>query len=93
MNTATLIKMNLSGFIGDANLYRLDPPLADHREVTHEYVVVSAVYAMFPPGEETYIFASDAEGYVKDWGELDGSFRGDLDHERALRGAGYEVVR
>lgn len=91
---ATFIK-DLSGFRGDAKLFRLFPPLEDKvwdDEVTrHEYVVVSGVYAMFS-GPETYIFGSDAEGEVTNWGELTGSFRGSIDHETALRNAGYSTI-
>jgi len=85
--TATLLK-DLDGFTGDASLYRLDPPLDGHA-----YVVVSATYALFgsPPGLQTYIFPSDADGQVTNWGELDGSYEGDLDHEKALHRAGYTV--
>ncbi len=80
--TAKLVK-NLDGWRGEARLYRLAPPLDGN-----EYVVVSATNAMFS-GPETYIFASDEAGKVDCYGELDGSFRGGLDHAKALRGAGY----
>lgn len=66
-------------------VYQLDPPLSGH-----EYVVVSA--AIVPlSGPETYIFPSDAAGTVTAWGELDGSYRGGLDHAEAMRRAGYEI--
>jgi hypothetical protein len=92
--TATFVKtLNRAG---EGRVYRLDPPMEikDWRNnVTGatEYVWVSAVVAMFS-GAETYIFPCDADGHVTDWGELGGSFRGDLDHEEALNGAGYEVA-
>lgn len=87
--TATFIK-DLRGFRGRARLYRLDPPAPDYDGNPREYVVVSAVDAMFS-GPETYIFPASAEGEVVDWLEMDGSFQGDLDHERALANAGYTV--
>jgi len=95
MGTATLIRKNLPEFKGDARLYKLDPPmLGDDRytiEEEYEYVIVSAVLNLgFPP--ETYIFPADSDGGILDWGELDGSFKGALDHERALNGAGYQIV-
>lgn len=92
VNTATLIKEGLPDFTGQANLYRLDPPIAadDSEKGPWEYVVTSAVVAPYT-GPETYIFASDENGEVVDWGELNGSYRGALDHEQALRNAGYEV--
>lgn len=83
--TATLVKSGLPSFTGDARLYRLSEPLDGN-----EYVVVSATVAMFS-GPETYIFAADETGKVTGWSELSGSFRGDLDHQAALQGAGYEV--
>jgi len=76
----------LMGYAGKAVLFRCEPggPLPDH-------VVVSAVVVWGCP--ETYIFAADPNGEVTGWGELPGSFRGSLDHETALRNAGYEIVR
>ena len=76
---------DLSGYTGEAKLYQLEPPLDGN-----EYVVVSATYAMFS-GPETYIFPATPDGTVTGWGELDGSFRGELDHKLALKNAGYEV--
>ena len=54
-------------------------------------VIVSAAVAPLT-GVSTYIFTANETGDVTDWGELDGSFRGALDHNAALRGAGYEVL-
>lgn len=88
MKTATEIRdrRRTSGAGAAHRLYRLSEPLEGF-----EYVVVSANTVMFS-GPETYIFPADASGRIVDWGELDGSFRGDLDHEAALENAGYEVV-
>ena len=66
-------------------LYRLNPPLENKR-----FVVVSAANVLFS-GPETYIFAANQKGTITNWSEMTGSFRGALDHERALRNAGYEV--
>lgn len=55
-----------------------------------EFVWVSAVDVPFS-GPETYIFASDEDGEILDWEELPGSYRGGLNIERALVGAGYRV--
>jgi hypothetical protein len=92
--TATLVR-NLTGFQGDARLFRLTPPVtvtdwADETTTLHEYVIVSATTAM-SSGPETYIFPANADGEVVDWCELHGSFRGGLDHEAALNGAGYTI--
>jgi hypothetical protein len=95
---ATFISERTSGAGAKQKLYRLDPPMPydryddeeDKRTHHADYVIVSAVIAMFS-GPETYIFPADSDGTVKTWGELDGSYRGGLDHEEALRRAGYEV--
>lgn len=80
------LERHLTGFRGDARLYRCEPPLAGH-----DRVVVSAANVPFS-GPETYIFPADAEGKVIDYTELHGSFQGALDHAEALRGAGYEIA-
>ena len=93
MKTATFIKQ-LDGFNGDARLFKLNPPINesywDEVPKSHEYVIVSAVRAMFS-GPETYIFPANENGEVTSFGELPGSFRGGLDHEEALNNAGYDV--
>ena len=100
--SATRIK-DLQGWQGDASLYRLSPPLAtqdydyekeEYEEVNYEYVVVSAAVAMFS-GPETYIFPGNPpeESQPADWIELDGSFRGGLDHAQALANVGYSIVQ
>lgn len=95
MKKATYIK-TLDGFNGVAKLYKLDPPLMltdwdDNPKGDAEYVVVSAANVPYS-GPETYIFQADKDGEITDWSELDGSFSGDLDHQRALSGAGYAAV-
>lgn len=94
--TATFLR-KLDDFKGDARLYQLSELVGyDLDWETEEYaaqtnhVIVSAVIALYS-GPETYIFPANEEGKVLDWGELDGSFRGSLDHEQALRDAGYEI--
>lgn len=83
--TATPTYINLPNFSGDAQHFSLNEPLDGA-----EHVIVSAVDVFGRP--ETYIFPADKDGNVTDWGELTGSFHGGLDHEEALRGAGYEVA-
>lgn len=83
--TATLIK-KLAGFRGDARVYSLSEPLDGH-----DKVVVSSVTLPFGYGSETYIFPSDGET-VSDWGELHGSQKNTLSHEKVPRDAGYEVA-
>lgn len=78
---------------GKWRYFRLEPPLCEEDwqgEIEeYEYVIVSAAYARFS-GPETFIFPA-LDGDISDFAELSGSFRGDLDHERALRNAGYEI--
>jgi hypothetical protein len=85
---AYLIIDNLRGFTGYAALYRLDPPY-----LCNKYVVASAVEVLNVP--ETYLFVSDKNGKVRDFAELEGSFKGELNHQRALAGCGcgYDIVR
>ena len=66
-------------------LFKMEPPLEGN-----EFVVVSGVSVPYS-GPETYIFPADEEGIIIDFGELDGSFRGAIDINEALRGVGYEV--
>jgi hypothetical protein len=98
-NTAKFIT-TLPDWRGDARVYELDPPLSDRQRDDDPgrkwvYVVVSAVVA-WCSGPETYIFPARKDGDIfttVDMLELDGSFQGALDHERALNNAGYEVLR
>lgn len=64
---------------------RAYPPLEGNK-----YVIVSATIALFS-GHETLIFAADKNGAIKNWTDLPGSFRGGLDHEQALKNAGYKL--
>lgn len=97
MGKATFVRQlgPSANFRGDARLFKLDPPLpykewmSEPKQRLAEYVIVSAVEVGGEP--ETYIFPADTEGQVLDWAELAGSFQGDLDHTRALKGAGYDI--
>jgi hypothetical protein len=94
---ATFIRQ-IEGWQGDARLYKVDPPISystweEHEHVDHqtEYVIVSAVNALFS-GPETYIFPASLEGKMLSWSELDGSQRGTLCHECVLEDAGYTIT-
>lgn len=90
MKSATFVR-KLPNFRGDARLYVLDPPVLYDDDLRTRYVVVSA--ANVPSsGPETYIFRANDRGEVLDWTELDGSFRGALDHRKALELAGYAIA-
>lgn len=89
MNTATPLR-SLSHWRGDVRLYRLVPPMKDG-DVAREFVIVSAVDVPYS-GPETYIFSATPDGDVIDWMELEGSYRGGLDHTEALGNAGYTIV-
>lgn len=85
MKTATFIKGGLLN--GNANLYKMTPPLSGH-----DYVVVSAISSAFYTGRaETYIFPANESGQVTGWGELAGSERGTTSHEKVLGNVGYTV--
>ena len=81
-------------------LYRVTPPVSwskydedsgEYVERTNDYVIASASNVMFS-GPETLLFPATEDGEVASWLDLHGSFRGELDHEQALRNAGYEVI-
>ena len=95
---AKMIAADLDGWFGQAHVYEMDPPMqygdSDQNAFTF-YVIVSAVVAPYT-GPETYIFPAEKHGDVFktiNYRELEGSFRGALDHEAALNNAGYEVTR
>lgn len=87
MKTAKLIKENLPKFIGIAHLYELSPSCQGSR-----YVIASTTYVSFS-GYETYLFPSDKEGNVTEWGELEGSTKGNVPHEKIFSSIGYTVVQ
>ena len=104
MSERTAKRVKDMGWRGHATLYALSHPMEweEYCPDTEEYVskpcdhcIVSAVVAMFS-GPETYIFPADAGSAESceplNWTELPGSFRGRMDHARALRNAGYEIV-
>ena len=68
-------------------LWRLSEPydVTESGQVvqTVDHIVTSASSVMGRP--ETYVFPADAKGTIVHWSELPGSFRGGLDHARALR--------
>ena len=87
--SAVAIK-NLKEAKGRACLYKLSDPL-----MGYEYVVVSAAKDARDNHDqvvgETFIFGSDESGKVKSFLELPGSYRGGLDHQKALNDAGYDI--
>ena len=95
-NKATLIReLDTTSTGATVKLWRMEPPLKDNswddeEPESHEFVVTSAVVASFS-GPETYIFPASKDGKILDFGELPGSYRGDLDHDRAIEGAGYVI--
>ena len=94
---ATFIK-DIKNWKGDAQLFKLDSKVPydynydkEVMEKETQYVIVSAVVAY--SGPETYIFPADRNGKFLDWGELNGSFQGGLDHKKALNGLGFKIVK
>lgn len=66
--------------------YRMEPPYEGF-----QFVVSSASRVPYS-GPETYLFGADEKGEIIEWGELRGSFKGELDCEQAIRNAGYEIA-
>ena len=88
---AALFVKDLDNFRGEAKLYKLSEPIdfgwdyeSEDVEGKTEYVVASGISNEF--GTETFIFATDQDGKVLDWGELEGSFSGGIDHQEAIDG-------
>lgn len=96
MMKAKRIKFVNEDFPAEQVLWELDTPVKfndgseEEAEKETNFVVTSAVNAPFS-GPETYIFPTDKDGNILDWLELHGSFRGYLDHEEAITGAGFEI--
>lgn len=96
MKTATRVIVDLPyDWEGEARLYRIDPPMSfiigESRLSSTEYVVVSTAITE-DEGPNTLIFPAKENGEVLDWLDLPGSFAGDLDFDKALRDAGYQVI-
>lgn len=94
MPHSTLVKRRLGRPDGIAAVFRLSEPIKyGDEDKTTEYVWVSAVpHVCGIEGPETYIFPSNAEGEVLDWLELEGSFEGEMNIEKALAGLGFPVL-
>jgi len=91
METATFVK-DLKGWSGIAKLYKLSKSVEFGIPLKEtSFVIVSSAVSMVT-GPETFIFPADEEGKVINWGELKGSFRGNPDHKKALRRAGYKMI-
>lgn len=95
MKTAKWLK-DCKGFTGSASLYELSEPVEygwsdKGPKPTTSYVIVSATHALYTE-PETYIFPANQEGEILDWSELDGSYRGGLSHDEALKDAGFTII-
>lgn len=71
-------------FLVKQSLYKLNPPLDGK-----DFVVVSASSSFI--NEEVYIFPSNETGKILSFIELEGSYKGGLDHEKALNNMGYSL--
>lgn len=99
IKSATLVRdvSKENGAQGEMKLWHVSPPMVERawmdgeKDKSYDHVITSAVVAMFS-GPETYIFPATAAGRIDSWGELEGSFKGGLDHEEAIRGAGYTIA-
>lgn len=97
--TAMFLRDVSENFKGTARLYRVKPkavwyewPEDSDKRVrrTTRFIVTAATEVPYS-GPETYIFPADRSGKVKDWGELEGSYKGGLDHDEAIQRAGYTL--
>lgn len=99
MKTATQVAGPLENFRGDARVFKLSEPHAyeswddEKAPETYDHVIVAAAVVAFD-GPETYIFGAkqeDGQWEIANWREMAGSFKGALDHEKALQDAGYKL--
>lgn len=96
-STATRIPFTKDSDVqADQRLYRLSTPMKfggyNGEFYETEYVIVSAVVAMDTQLPETYIFPATETGRKLSYVDLPGSFRGELNHRKALENAGYVVI-
>jgi len=96
-NVATFVKDVSEDFVGQAELFKVDPPIGfdmdyetNKNKKQTSYVIVFAAMAFSPP--ETYIFPATPDGKIENWMELAGSFKGELDIKKALANADYTPV-
>lgn len=92
MKTARFVR-RIEEYVGDQRLYAIDPPVTEtiaDESRTYNHLLVSALHVGGRP--ETYIFSADPDGAALTLSELPGSQKDTLDHEAALRRAGYEIV-
>lgn len=88
--------LNNNGHFRHQDLYKLDPGMEGN-----EYVILSTSYYNGNMGsfnennplmKETYIFAANKDGTIKDYAELDGSQKGSVCHAEVLTDAGYTIL-
>jgi hypothetical protein len=85
------VKMGTS----DALHFKLSHPIEykdknEQKQLTYD-IVVSATSTP-NHGEQTYIFPADKKGTVLSWTQHEGSLKGVMDHDAALKNAGYEAI-
>jgi hypothetical protein len=96
MKTATRIKDVSENLRGKGYLYLLSEPLTSQDEQdkpveVFEHIIGSAVIVPMC-GPETYLFPATPAGTILDLAELNGSFRGGLNTDKAMKNAGYEIL-
>lgn len=95
IKTAEFIKTYWIDTDVDKRLYKLSEQvqyLYGYDDLKTEFIVVSGCYIKAIDREETYIFASDKTGKITCWAEMDGSFNGGIDHEKAINDLGFSLV-
>ncbi len=56
----------------------------------HKWIITSAKDIPFT-GPETYMFGADENGHIVEWDELEGSYRGGLEHRICFQNIGYNT--
>lgn len=97
MKTAQLLKDNLPGFNGHADLYKVTPPIRDEgydeddATMLIHYVIASSITGGFF-GTETYLFPANEDGEITSWCELAGSQKDVTFYETVFNDIGYTVL-
>lgn len=74
--------MSAAEFVRDLKVANTGASSQKLWKVGDRFVITSAATILGQP--ETYVFEADASGIISNWCELAGSFKGALDHERAI---------
>lgn len=83
---AVFVKMVHEGNYPEQKLWKISCKCGEYVR----FIVSSAATVLGKP--EVYLFEATEDGLITNWCELSGSLKGTLDHEKAIKEAGWEIV-